>query len=64
MLLLLQSAPLLLLLALLLSGRAGPVGACLAALAAALPAIALSLPPAAEAGGMPAPVAREALGGW
>ncbi|ONG56475.1 hypothetical protein BKE38_05790 [Pseudoroseomonas deserti] len=44
MLLLLQSAPLLLLLALLLSGRAGPVPACLAALAASLPAIALTLP--------------------
>jgi lactate permease len=44
MLLLLQSAPLLLLLALLLSGRAGPVAACLAALAASLPAIALTLP--------------------
>ncbi|PWC30625.1 hypothetical protein CR165_01600 [Pseudoroseomonas aestuarii] len=65
MLLLLQSTPLLLLLALLLSGRAGPVGACLAALAAALPAIALTLPPAAEAGGLPGFLAREALrGAW
>jgi len=44
MLLLLQSAPLLLLLALLLSGRAGPVSACLAALAASLPAVWLTLP--------------------
>ncbi|MFC3126260.1 hypothetical protein ACFOD4_14425 [Pseudoroseomonas globiformis] len=41
---LLQSAPLLLLLGLLLSGRAGPVAACLAALAASLPGIALTLP--------------------
>ncbi|MDJ0389942.1 hypothetical protein QMO56_17685 [Roseomonas sp. E05] len=44
MLLLLQSAPLLLLLALLISGRAGPVPACLAALAASLPAVWLTLP--------------------
>lgn len=46
MLLPLQAAPLLLLLSLLLSGRAGPVLACLAALAASLPAILLTLPPA------------------
>jgi lactate permease len=44
MILLLQAAPLLLLLALLLSGRAGPVPAVLVALAAALPAVLLSLP--------------------
>lgn len=60
MLLLLQSAPLLLLLALLLSGRAGPVGACLAALAAALPAIALTLP---EAAALPGFLARELVRG-
>ncbi|HWL83263.1 MAG TPA: hypothetical protein VNR89_20115 [Roseomonas sp.] len=44
MLLLLQSAPLLLLLALLISGRAGPVAACLTALAASLPAVWSTLP--------------------
>lgn len=49
MLLLLQSAPLLLLLVLLLSGRAGPVPACLAALAASLPAVWLTLPAASPA---------------
>ncbi len=43
----LQAAPLLLLLALLLSGRAGPVPAVLAALAAAVPAALASLPPGA-----------------
>jgi lactate permease len=42
--LLLQAAPLLLLLGLLLSGRAGPLGAVLAALAATLPAAFVSLP--------------------
>jgi lactate permease len=41
---LLQSAPLVLLLLLLASGRAGPVGPCLAALVAALPGLALTLP--------------------
>ena len=47
----LQALPLLLLLALLGSGRAGPVGACLAALVAALPAVLVSLPdPAALPG--------------
>ena len=45
MILLLQAGPLLLLLALLLSGRASPVQAVLAALAAAVPAVLLSLPP-------------------
>ncbi|WP_426956925.1 L-lactate permease [Muricoccus radiodurans] len=40
-----RAAPLLLLLALLLLGRAGPVVACLAGLAAAVPAVAVSLPP-------------------
>lgn len=44
MILLLQASPLLLLLALLASGRAGPVAASLAALLAALPAIAATLP--------------------
>jgi hypothetical protein len=39
MILFLQAAPLLLLVALLLSGRAGPVPAVLAALAAAVPAV-------------------------
>ncbi|MCQ4158415.1 L-lactate permease [Roseomonas sp. GC11] len=45
----LQSAPLLLLVSLLLSGRAGPVVACLAALAASLPAVWLTLPAAQPA---------------
>ena len=40
----LQALPLLLLLGLLGSGRAGPVGACLIALAASLPAVLVSLP--------------------
>jgi len=44
MILLVQAAPLLLLLALLLSGRAGPVPAVLAALVLAVPAALLSLP--------------------
>ena len=44
MILFLQAAPLLLLVALLLSGRAGPVPAVLAALVAAVPAVLLSLP--------------------
>ncbi|MFZ6763636.1 L-lactate permease [Pseudoroseomonas sp. WGS1072] len=44
MLLLLQAAPLLLLLLLLISGRAGPALACLAGLAASLPAVLLTLP--------------------
>ncbi|NKC30685.1 L-lactate permease [Falsiroseomonas selenitidurans] len=43
MILALQAAPLLLLVALLVSGRAGPVPAVLAALAAALPAVVLTL---------------------
>ncbi len=43
---LVQSLPLLALLALLGSGRAGPVPACLIALLLALPAVAVSLPPA------------------
>ena len=45
----LQAAPLLLLVALLLSGRAGPVAAVLAALAAAVPAVIASLPAGAQA---------------
>jgi lactate permease len=49
MILLLQAAPLLLLVALLLSGRAGPVPAVLAALAAAVPAVLASLPDGAAA---------------
>lgn len=44
MILFLQAAPLLLLLGLLVSGRAGPVPAVLAALVVALPAVLLSLP--------------------
>ena len=58
MVILLQSAPLLLLLALLLSGRATPPVACLVALAAAVPAVAVSLP-----GGVAVPefLATEAL---
>lgn len=48
MILFLQAAPLLLLVALLLSGRAGPVPAVLAALAAAVPAVLLSLPGGAD----------------
>jgi lactate permease len=49
MMLFLQAAPLLLLLGLLVSGRAGPVPAVLAALAVALPAVLLSLPPGVAA---------------
>lgn len=49
MILLLQAAPLLLLIALLLSGRAGPVPAVLAALLVAIPAVLLSLPEGAGA---------------
>jgi lactate permease len=45
--LLLQAAPLLLLVGLLATGRAGPVPACLAALALAVPAALVSLPPGA-----------------
>ncbi len=44
MMLLAQAAPLLALLALLATGRAGPLGACAVALALAVPAIALTLP--------------------
>jgi lactate permease len=51
MILLLQAAPLLLLLGLLLSGRAGPVPAVMAALAAALPAVFVSLPEGTPASG-------------
>jgi lactate permease len=50
MMLLLQAAPFLLLVGLLVSGRAGPVPAVLAALAAALPGAILSLPAGATAG--------------
>jgi lactate permease len=60
MTLLLQSAPLLLLLGLLVSGRAGPLAAVLAALAATLPAAFVSLP--AGAGFLPF-LAEEALRG-
>ena len=42
MILLVQAAPLLALLALLASGRAGPLAACGVALALAVPAVALS----------------------
>ncbi len=49
MILLIQAAPLALLLALLLSGRAGPVPAVLVALALAVPATLLSLPEATPA---------------
>ncbi|MGG5818109.1 hypothetical protein [Falsiroseomonas sp. HW251] len=59
MILLLQAAPLVLLLGLLLSGRAGPVPAVLAALAAAVPAVLASVP-AADAAGL---LANEALRG-
>jgi lactate permease len=55
MLLLLQAAPLLLLVGLLVSGRAGPVPAVLAALAALLPAVIASLP----AGAAPLPFLTE-----
>lgn len=48
MILALQAAPLLLLVGLLLSGRAGPVPAVLAALVAAVPAVLLSLPEGAS----------------
>jgi lactate permease len=61
MVLLLQSLPLLVLLALLGSGRAGPVGACLVALAAAVPAVLVSLPDTAPP--LPAFLAEEALRG-
>ncbi len=58
MILALQAAPLLLLLGLLLSGRAGPLGAVLAALAATLPAAVVSLP---AGGGFVGFLAEEAL---
>lgn len=51
MILLLQAAPLLALLALLASGRAGPLAACGVALALAIPAIAATLPPSASLAG-------------
>lgn len=60
MTLLLQAAPLLVLLGLLLSGRAGPLGAVLAALAASLVAAFVSLPAGAGFGGF---VVAEALRG-
>lgn len=56
----LQAVPLLLLLALLGTGRAGPVGACLVALAAAVPAAFVTIP---EASGLPALLSAEALRG-
>ncbi|WP_431284406.1 hypothetical protein ACQW02_06230 [Humitalea sp. 24SJ18S-53] len=54
----LQSTPLLLLLALLLSGRASPAVACLVALVAAIPAVAVSLP---EGSGLAGFLGEEAL---
>lgn len=60
MVLLLQAAPLLLLVGLLATGRAGPIPACLMALALAVPAALVSLPP--EAAGA-AFLAEEALRG-
>ncbi|MFC7474303.1 hypothetical protein ACFQS7_08060 [Dankookia sp. GCM10030260] len=61
MTLLFQAMPLVLLLGLLGSGRAGPVGACLAALLAALPAVLVSLPDAAALPGFLAEQARRGL---
>lgn len=62
MILALQAAPLLLLAALLLSGRAGPVGAALTALGAAVVAAAVTLP---EVSALPAFLAEESLrGAW
>lgn len=60
MILLLQAAPLLVLLGLLLSGRAGPLAAVLAALALALPAAFVSLPAGAAFAGF---LSEEALRG-
>ncbi len=60
MTLLLQAAPLLVLVGLLVSGRAGPVGACLAALMLAVPAALVSLPADSDLAGF---VAGEALRG-
>jgi lactate permease len=60
--LLLQSAPLLILLGLLLSGRAGPLPAVVAALAVAVPAALVSLP--AGAGLLPFLVQEAARGGF
>lgn len=58
----LQGLPLLVLVGLLASGRAGPPAAALGALAASLPAIALSLP---DGAGVPAFLARASLeGAW
>jgi len=56
----LQALPLVLLLGLLGSGRAGPVGACLIALAAAVPAVLVSLP---DPAGLPGFLADQALRG-
>ncbi|PZW45937.1 lactate permease [Humitalea rosea] len=61
MVILLQSAPLLLLLALLLSGRASPPVACLVALAAAVPAVVVSLPAGVAVPGFLAAEALRAL---
>lgn len=61
MILAVQALPLLLLLALLGTGRAGPVGACLAALLAAVPAAWVSVPGGGAA--LPAFLAEEALRG-
>ncbi|GAA0591556.1 hypothetical protein GCM10009416_32480 [Craurococcus roseus] len=60
MVLLLQSLPLLVLLVLLGTGRAGPVGACLVALAVAAPAALVSLPAGAS---LPRFLVEEALRG-
>ncbi len=63
MILALQALPLVLLLVLLGTGRAGPVGACLVALAAAVPAAAVSL--AGGVGALPEMLVREVLrGAW
>jgi lactate permease len=60
MILALQAAPLLLLVGLLVSGRAGPVPAVIAALVAALPAVLVSLPAGIQPAGF---VAEETLRG-
>lgn len=61
MTLLLQALPLVLLLGLLGSGRASPIGACLVALLAALPAVLIALPDATALPGFLAEQARRGL---
>ncbi|WP_431268842.1 hypothetical protein [Dankookia sp. P2] len=61
MTLLLQALPLVLLLGLLGSGRASPIGACLVALLAALPAVLAALPDAAALPGFLAEQAARGL---